>query len=68
MDLWVELLQKSVRLMLLKGVFPVFVPILFVLFVFFDVYGIKRICVICAISVRLKEFVQSVFDLNALNT
>ena len=28
--------------MLLEGVFPVFVPILFVLFVFFDVYGIKK--------------------------
>ena len=60
MDLWFELLQKSVRLILLKGVFPVFVSILFVLFASFDVYGIKRICVICAICVRLKVFVQFV--------
>ena len=42
MDLWFELLQKSVRLILLKGVFPVFVLILFVLSVSFDVYGIKK--------------------------
>ena len=52
MDLWFELLQKSVRLMLLEGVFPVFVLILFVLFVFFDVYGIPK-SVLSVLSVRL---------------
>ena len=68
MDLWFELLQQSVKTYALGRSFSCFCFNSFREFRVFRCLRNPKICVICAICVRLKEFVQFVFDLNALNT